>query len=196
MRPLIGQRLPKWLHVCNPVLFPNPPTHFPTIARIGKASSDDGVVTPERLAELKAERKQRAAAKAEARKPLDKMIKEEIKRLGRKLTQGEKNACSLKVHHPDLVDVWGDLQKRVKVIKPVTMEAHPSLKLTLLPFQKESLYWMRKQEEGPWKGGMLADESEFTSRAPPQSADSVLNSSGNVSIVHNVRSNPAHIPFR
>jgi DNA repair protein RAD16 len=29
-----------------------------------------------------------------------------------------------------------------------------------LPFQKESLYWMRKQEEGPWKGGMLADESE------------------------------------
>ncbi|OCF37035.1 hypothetical protein I316_00939 [Kwoniella heveanensis BCC8398] len=38
------------------------------------------------------------------------------------------------------------------------MEAHPSLKLTLLPFQKESLYWMKKQEEGPWKGGMLADE--------------------------------------
>lgn len=147
----------------NPVLFSNPSSHFPSTARIGKASSDDGVVTPERLAELKAERKQRAAAKAEARKPIDKMIKEEIKRLGRRLTQGEKNACSLKVHHSDLVDVWGDLQKRVKVIKPVTMEAHPSLKLTLLPFQKESLYWMRKQEEGPWKGGMLADESEFIS---------------------------------
>jgi hypothetical protein len=39
---------------------------------------------------------QRAAAKAEARKPFEKMYKEEIKRLGRKLTQGEKNACSLK----------------------------------------------------------------------------------------------------
>lgn len=38
------------------------------------------------------------------------------------------------------------------------MEAHPSLKLNLLPFQKESLYWMKKQEEGVWKGGMLADE--------------------------------------
>jgi DNA repair protein RAD16 len=119
------------------------------------------VLTPEQLKERKAERKRRAEAKAEARKPLEKMVKEEIKRLGRKLTQGEKNACSLKVHHPDLVDVWGDLQNRVKVIKPVTMEAHPSLKLTLLPFQKESLYWMRKQEEGPWKGGMLADESEL-----------------------------------
>jgi len=127
-------------------------------ARIGKGSNAE--LTPEQKAELKADRKRRADAKAEARKPLDKMVKEEIKRLGRKLTQGEKNACSLKVHHPDLVDVWGDLQKRVKVIKPVTMEAHPSLKLTLLPFQKESLYWMRKQEEGPWKGGMLADESE------------------------------------
>jgi DNA repair protein RAD16 len=38
------------------------------------------------------------------------------------------------------------------------MDAHPSLKLKLLPFQKESLYWMKKQEEGQWKGGMLADE--------------------------------------
>lgn len=130
----------------------------------GDATIDDSsitIATPEQIAERKAERKRQLAAKAEARKPLDKMVKEEIKRLGRKLTQGEKNACSLKVHHPDLVDVWGDLQKRVKVIKPVTMEAHPSLKLTLLPFQKESLYWMRKQEEGPWRGGMLADESKL-----------------------------------
>lgn len=129
----------------------------------GDAIIDDSsitIATPEEIAERKAERKRQLEAKAEARKPLDKMVKEEIKRLGRKLTQGEKNACSLKVHHPDLVDVWGDLQKRVKVIKPVTMEAHPSLKLTLLPFQKESLYWMRKQEEGPWRGGMLADESK------------------------------------
>lgn len=129
----------------------------------GDGIVDDSSITEatlEQLADRKAERKRLALAKAEARKPLDKMVKEEIKRLGRKLTQGEKNACSLKVHHPDLVDVWGDLQNRVKVIKPVTMEAHPSLKLTLLPFQKESLYWMRKQEEGPWKGGMLADESK------------------------------------
>ena len=56
------------------------------------------------------------------------------------------------------MNVWGDLQANIVPVKPVTMEAHPSLKLTLLPFQKESLYWMKKQEEGPWKGGMLADE--------------------------------------
>lgn len=64
-------------------------------------------------------------------------------------------------HHTDLTDVWGDLEAKIEVVKPVPMEAHPSLKLTLLPFQKESLYWMKKQEEGVWKGGMLADESEL-----------------------------------
>lgn len=63
-------------------------------------------------------------------------------------------------HHPHLRTVWGDIEKDIEIIKPVPMEAHPSLKLTLLPFQKESLYWMKKQEEGVWKGGMLADESE------------------------------------
>lgn len=38
------------------------------------------------------------------------------------------------------------------------MPAPPGLKLTLLPFQRESLYWMKEQEKGVWKGGMLADE--------------------------------------
>jgi DNA repair protein RAD16 len=61
-----------------------------------------------------------------------------------------------------LKNVWGDLKAKLEPIKPTTMEAHPSLKLTLLPFQKESLYWMKQQEKGPWKGGMLADESEST----------------------------------
>jgi len=60
--------------------------------------------------------------------------------------------------HPELEDVWGDVADKIVPVKPVPMEAHPSLKLTLLPFQKESLHWMKKQEEGPWKGGMLADE--------------------------------------
>lgn len=64
-------------------------------------------------------------------------------------------------HHPELKDVWGDLKAKLEPVKPTTMEAHPSLKLTLLPFQKESLYWMKQQEKGPWKGGMLADESEL-----------------------------------
>jgi len=67
------------------------------------------------------------------------------------------NAVSMQ-HHKELENVWGDLRDKVIPVKPVAMDAHPSLKLTLLPFQKESLYWMKKQEEGEWKGGMLADE--------------------------------------
>ena len=31
-----------------------------------------------------------------------------------------------------------------------------NMKLTLLPFQRESLSWMQKQERGAWRGGILA----------------------------------------
>ncbi|WVW86615.1 hypothetical protein I302_108668 [Kwoniella bestiolae CBS 10118] len=109
-------------------------------------------------------KKMRDKARSERRKadadaaPRKKKERELSKKLGRKLTNGEKNLVALSMNHPELEDVWGDLQANVEPVKPVTMEAHKSLKLTLLPFQKESLYWMKKQEEGPWKGGMLADE--------------------------------------
>lgn len=101
------------------------------------------------------QRKQREAAA-----PFNKLKDTRSKELGRKLTWAEKNALSLEYHHPELKNVWGDYQAKIKPVVPTPMEAHPSLKLTLLPFQKESLFWMKKQEEGPWKGGMLADESE------------------------------------
>ncbi|WWC73435.1 uncharacterized protein I206_107403 [Kwoniella pini CBS 10737] len=105
------------------------------------------------------EKNRRDKKKAEeAAAPRKKKERELSKKLGRKLTNGERNLIALGMSHPELEDVWGDLQANVEPVKPVTMEAHPSLKLTLLPFQKESLYWMKKQEEGPWKGGMLADE--------------------------------------
>ncbi|WVF68688.1 hypothetical protein IAT40_003460 [Kwoniella sp. CBS 6097] len=107
-------------------------------------------------ARAKARAERREAEKAAA--PRKKKERELSKKLGRKLTNGEKNLIALGMHHEELEDVWGDLQANIEPVKPVTMEAHPSLKLTLLPFQKESLYWMKKQEEGPWKGGMLADE--------------------------------------
>ncbi|EJT51115.1 hypothetical protein A1Q1_07710 [Trichosporon asahii var. asahii CBS 2479] len=94
------------------------------------------------------EKDEENAEKAEIKKMERKLAAE----LGRKLTQGEKNQIRLQR------DAWGDLEANLEPVKPVPMEAHPSLKLTLLPFQKESLYWMKKQEEGPWKGGMLADE--------------------------------------
>ncbi|KAF8556316.1 hypothetical protein OG21DRAFT_1506763 [Imleria badia] len=79
-------------------------------------------------------------------------------RLGRRLTWAEKTSLALQRHHPELRDVWGDLEEQDLVITPKKAEQPAGLKVTLLPFQQESLWWMRKQEKTIWHGGMLADE--------------------------------------
>ncbi|KAJ7896017.1 DNA repair protein rad16 [Mycena olivaceomarginata] len=80
------------------------------------------------------------------------------KKLGRKLTYAEKSTIALHKHHHELRDVWGDLAANIPIIAPTEAEQPANLKLTLLPFQRESLFWMKKQEAGIWNGGMLADE--------------------------------------
>ncbi|KAG0145261.1 hypothetical protein CROQUDRAFT_658947 [Cronartium quercuum f. sp. fusiforme G11] len=75
-----------------------------------------------------------------------------------RLTWWQRNQVELEKHHPELRDVWGDLSKKVKVVKPTKAIQPAGLSLTLLPFQLEGLHWMKTQEAGPWSGGMLADE--------------------------------------
>lgn len=70
--------------------------------------------------------------------------------------QAERTALALRRNHPELKDVWGDLEEKIAIIAPTKAAQPANLKLTLLPFQQESLYWMRKQEKGIWRGGMLA----------------------------------------
>jgi hypothetical protein len=70
--------------------------------------------------------------------------------------QAEKSTIALHRHHEELKDVWGDLEKSIPIVVPQKAEQPANLKVTLLPFQQESLYWMRKQERGVWHGGMLA----------------------------------------
>ncbi|TFK43094.1 SNF2 family N-terminal domain-containing protein [Crucibulum laeve] len=72
--------------------------------------------------------------------------------------QSERTTLALHREHPELRDVWGDLAASIPVIVPTKAAQPDNLKLTLLPFQQESLFWMRKQETGIWCGGMLADE--------------------------------------
>ena len=62
----------------------------------------------------------------------------------------------LHVHHPELRDAWGDLEAAVRIVDPHKAEQPSGLKVTLLPFQRESLYWMRTQETGKYAGGLLA----------------------------------------
>lgn len=78
------------------------------------------------------------------------------KKLGRKLTYAERTTLALHRYHPELHDVWGSLERNVKPVVPEKAQQPEELKIDLLPFQLESLYWMRKQEESEWAGGMLA----------------------------------------
>ncbi|KAG1753270.1 DNA repair protein rad16 [Suillus lakei] len=75
-----------------------------------------------------------------------------------KKAQAEKSSLALKKYHPELKDVWGDVESSIPIAVPEKAEQPAGLKVTLLPFQRESLSWMRKQERGLWHGGMLADE--------------------------------------
>lgn len=72
-----------------------------------------------------------------------------------RLTWWQRNQTALERHHPELVNVWGDLTKKVEVVKPTKAIQPPGLSLTLLPFQLEGLFWMKAQEAGPWSGGMF-----------------------------------------
>ncbi|KAK1216477.1 DNA repair protein rad16 [Marasmius sp. AFHP31] len=102
--------------------------------------------------------KGKAKARTKTKDPTRAEEKALRKKLGRKLTHAEKTALLLRANHEELRHVWGDLEAKIGIVEPVKAEQPSGIKLTLLPFQLESLYWMRKQEEGIWHGGMLADE--------------------------------------
>ncbi|ORZ20124.1 SNF2 family N-terminal domain-domain-containing protein [Lobosporangium transversale] len=73
------------------------------------------------------------------------------------MTWAEKVNKRLLEFHPELATVWDDLEK-VGIQAPEAAEQPEGLKLKLLPFQREGLGWMRKQEKSMFKGGILADE--------------------------------------
>lgn len=126
------------------------------------------------LAQLRAEKKEQRCRANEWKKEIKAEEKKLMRELGRRLTyvrmlvvpnkycnsdwtlQAEKSSLALLRHHPELKDVWGDIEETIPVIKPTQAEQPDNLKLTLLPFQRESLFWMRQQEQSIWHGGMLA----------------------------------------
>ncbi|EMD41151.1 hypothetical protein CERSUDRAFT_131728 [Gelatoporia subvermispora B] len=110
------------------------------------------------MLELKEQRKEQRRKARLARKATDEAERELIQKLGRKLTYAEKSTIALQRNHPELKDVWGDLEKDIEVVTPQRLPQPASLKVTLLPFQQESMHWMKEQENGVWKGGILADE--------------------------------------
>ncbi|KAJ1907873.1 DNA repair protein rad16, partial [Coemansia sp. IMI 209127] len=61
-------------------------------------------------------------------------------------------------NHPHLRNVWSSLE-RSAADKEVGMVDQPAdLKMHLLPFQREGVWWMTQQESTMFRGGILADE--------------------------------------
>ncbi|KAF8803919.1 hypothetical protein BYT27DRAFT_7195263 [Phlegmacium glaucopus] len=114
-----------------------------------------GIMT---MSKLRAARKEERSAFLLARRAMKKEERALATKLGRRLTHAEKTSLALHRNHPELKDVWGNLKDKIAIVTPQKAEQPANLKLTLLPFQQESLFWMRKQEKGIWHGGMLADE--------------------------------------
>lgn len=125
------------------------------------------------IPELRRQRQERRRLARLAKGANKKEEAELCKKLGRKLTmvcfflvrvfartyvhlQAEKTMVALHKHHSELKDVWGDLKREIPIVIPQRAEQPPNMNVTLLPFQLESLYWMRNQEKGAWKGGILA----------------------------------------
>ncbi|KAG0038481.1 DNA repair protein rad16 [Podila clonocystis] len=77
---------------------------------------------------------------------------------GPTLTWMEKVNIELLKFHPELATVWDELENKVSVSAPELADQPEGLRLKLLPFQREGLSWMRKQENGLFQGGILADE--------------------------------------
>ncbi|KAK7689056.1 hypothetical protein QCA50_007747 [Cerrena zonata] len=102
--------------------------------------------------------KERRRLQREARNAHKKEETELRRKLGRKLTIAEKTTVALHKHHPELRDVWGDVERQLPIPVPQIADPPAGLKVTLLPFQRESLFWMKNQEKSIWHGGLLADE--------------------------------------
>ncbi|KAK0242216.1 SNF2 family N-terminal domain-containing protein [Armillaria nabsnona] len=121
-----------------------------------KASADPPkVMTFAELRKLRREAKNKNLEETKATRMEEKAMR---KRLGRRLTYAEKSTIALHYHHKELCNVWGNLEESIPVVVPIKADQPADIKLTLLPFQREGLYWMKQQEQGVWRGGMLADE--------------------------------------
>ncbi|KAJ3342600.1 DNA repair protein rad16 [Entophlyctis luteolus] len=60
-------------------------------------------------------------------------------------------------HHPELRTVWDELASLPRFI-PENCVQPPDVTVKLLPFQLEGVQFLRKQEQGRFSGGILADE--------------------------------------
>ncbi|CAO1620324.1 unnamed protein product [Sympodiomycopsis kandeliae] len=76
----------------------------------------------------------------------------------RSLTHYQKTVRDIEYNHPELKGVWERLKRQPTFDKSKKAPQPEGLTISLLPFQLEGLNWLKQQEQGEWKGGILADE--------------------------------------
>ncbi|CCF57912.1 hypothetical protein KAFR_0D02640 [Kazachstania africana CBS 2517] len=111
--------------------------------RLEEDDDDDDEPLSKRRRTTRPERK-----RAPAKKKKDK---------GPKLTPYERNTIRLFENHPELQNVFPDLQNAPAYV-PTRATQPDGMNIKLLPFQLEGLHWLISQEDGMYAGGVLADE--------------------------------------
>ena len=66
--------------------------------------------------------------------------------------------ATLEGHHEELCGAWDALHQHTRKGTAEQAPQPPGISVKLLPFQREGLYWLQKQERSQWRGGLLADE--------------------------------------
>ncbi|AQZ10507.1 RAD16 (YBR114W) [Zygosaccharomyces parabailii] len=74
-----------------------------------------------------------------------------------KISNFDRNTEKLFQQHPQLRSVFPELQKAV-IPAPERAPQPAGMTIRLLPFQLEGLYWLEKQENSKYNGGVLSDE--------------------------------------
>ncbi|KAJ2210479.1 DNA repair protein rad16, partial [Coemansia sp. RSA 487] len=66
--------------------------------------------------------------------------------------------CQVFLHHPHLQNTWRSLEQAAANKQTGKADQPHDLKMQLLPFQQEGVWWMMQQESTQFRGGILADE--------------------------------------
>lgn len=134
----------------SPVLIDSAEEDLPQIFELNSNDDDEDDVPLSK-------RRKTATKKKPAVKKKPAAKKKAANRKKPKVTPYERNTARLFENHPSLKKVFPELAdappyKAERATQPGGMT------IKLLPFQLEGLYWLRKQEDGKYGGGVLADE--------------------------------------
>lgn len=123
----------------------------------GESDEEDDVVDVKEPSPEPQPRRRRRATGPRRRRTAGDGVDENGERLPRHVVVYNRRNQSLLENHPELKTIFEDLENEPK-IQPEAIEQPKGMVSHLLPFQREGLNWLIKQEQRRYRGGILADE--------------------------------------